>query len=115
MAKSIRVKSTDARHYGGAVRSSDETSVMEVERRGSVRWFELNYNSKEEDTLNSTKPFMISKQLVMKAYQLVKSNQGAAVLISSLLQTLTSTIKIIFIRSGTESHREHISPRQLRR
>lgn len=37
MAKSTRVKSTDARHYDGAVSSSDETSVMVVERRGSVR------------------------------------------------------------------------------
>lgn len=37
MAKSTRVKSTDARYYDGAVRSSDETPVMEVERRGSVR------------------------------------------------------------------------------
>ncbi|MBT8406562.1 MAG: hypothetical protein KJP05_03830 [Deltaproteobacteria bacterium] len=27
---------TDARYRGGVVRSSDETSVMEVERRGDI-------------------------------------------------------------------------------
>lgn len=30
-------KSTDARNWGGATCSSDEASVMEVERRGGVR------------------------------------------------------------------------------
>ena len=30
-------ESTDARHRGGRVRSSDEAAVMAVERRGSVR------------------------------------------------------------------------------
>ena len=30
-------ESTDARHWGGAVRSSDEVSVMEIERRDCVR------------------------------------------------------------------------------
>jgi len=29
-------ESTDARHRGGATRSSDEASVMEVERRGCI-------------------------------------------------------------------------------
>jgi RNA-directed DNA polymerase len=28
--------------------------------------------------LNKTKPFIISKQLMMKAYQLVKANAGSA-------------------------------------
>jgi hypothetical protein len=35
MANTMR-KNTDARARGGAVRSSDETLVMRVERRGSV-------------------------------------------------------------------------------
>jgi len=30
-------ESTDAKHCGGTTRSSDEVSVMEMERRGSVR------------------------------------------------------------------------------
>ena len=29
-------ESTDAKHRGGATRSSDEVSVMEVERRGCI-------------------------------------------------------------------------------
>ena len=29
-------ESTDAKHGGGATRSSDEVSVMEMERRGSI-------------------------------------------------------------------------------
>ena len=32
-------ESTDAMHWGGAARSSEEASVMEVEQRGCVRWF----------------------------------------------------------------------------
>ena len=36
------------------------------------------YNSQEEDMLSKTKSFTISKQLVMEAYQRVKSNAGAA-------------------------------------
>jgi hypothetical protein len=32
-------KSTDVGHRGGLFRSSDETSVMEVERRGKPVWF----------------------------------------------------------------------------
>ena len=31
-------ESTDARHRGGATRSSDEVSVMEMERRGCIDW-----------------------------------------------------------------------------
>lgn len=30
--------STDGEHWGGPIRSSDETSVMGVERRDWVRW-----------------------------------------------------------------------------
>ncbi|UYM15570.1 hypothetical protein [Endozoicomonas euniceicola] len=36
--------STDAAHWGGAVRSSVEASVMEVERRGGVRQFSVTPN-----------------------------------------------------------------------
>jgi hypothetical protein len=37
MANTMR-KTTDARMRDGAARSSDETLVMRVERRGSVIW-----------------------------------------------------------------------------
>lgn len=36
--------STDAAHWGGAARSSEEASVMEVEQRGGVRWFSERVN-----------------------------------------------------------------------
>lgn len=36
------------------------------------------FNSKEEEILNKTKPFTISKDLVMQAFKLIKENNGAA-------------------------------------
>src|SRR3989338_11638303 len=51
---------------------------MAAEQRGSIRLLKTNNNSKEEDDMTETKPFTISKQLVVKAYQLVKANAGAA-------------------------------------
>jgi len=51
---------------------------MESERRGCVRLLKLKYNSQEEDSLTTTKPFTIPKNLVVKAYRLVKENKGAA-------------------------------------
>src|SRR5271170_5457866 len=39
-----------------------------------MSWF----NSTEEETLNKTKPFDISKQRVMQAWKLVKENDGSA-------------------------------------
>lgn len=38
----------------------------------------LKFNSKEEEALNKTKSFDISKQLVMQAWKLVKENDGSA-------------------------------------
>ncbi len=51
---------------------------MEMERRGCVKWSKLKFNSQEEEILEKTKPFTISKQLVVKAYKSVKANAGAA-------------------------------------
>ena len=52
---------------------------MAVEQRGCIRRLMLKCNLvNKEDILNKTKPFIISKQLVMKAYQLVKANAGSA-------------------------------------
>jgi hypothetical protein len=39
VAKSIRVKNADARHWGGIACSSDEVAVMAMEQRGYIRWF----------------------------------------------------------------------------
>lgn len=78
MAKSTRVRVTDARHWGGAVRTSEEVAVMATEQRGSIRPLKIYNNSKEEDYMTETKPFNIPKELVVKAYKLVKANAGAA-------------------------------------
>lgn len=71
-------ESTDTRHWGGAARSSEEVLVMRMERRSCVQAVGLKYNSKEEDILSKTKPFIIPKKLVVEAYRLVKANGGAA-------------------------------------
>lgn len=77
--KSIRkVQSTDANRRGGSSRSSDEVPVMGMERRGGVIWLGLNANQIWEEHLKTAKPFEISKDVVWRAYQLVKANGGAA-------------------------------------
>jgi group II intron reverse transcriptase/maturase len=72
-------KSTDAGHRGGPSRSSDEASVMEVEQRG---WpVQLNKDGQPHCGRNrayETKPYQISKQLVLEAYKRVKANKGSA-------------------------------------
>jgi RNA-directed DNA polymerase len=72
-------ESTNAMHRGGMSRSSEETSVMEAERRGYV-----NSVCKEEQPEDGrklqeqTKPFQISMIVVKAAYNRVKANRGAA-------------------------------------
>jgi RNA-directed DNA polymerase len=51
---------------------------MAMERRGCVRLSKLKFNSKEEEVLSKTKPFNISKQLVLQAFKSIKANAGAA-------------------------------------
>ncbi len=51
---------------------------MTVEQRRCVRRSKLKFNSKEEAILRETKPFTISKGLVMQAFKLIKANAGAA-------------------------------------
>jgi len=36
--RTCKSKSTEGRHRGGITRSSDEVSVMEMERRGYIVW-----------------------------------------------------------------------------
>lgn len=54
---------------------------------------ESTYNSKEEDTLSKTKPYTISKQLVMEAYQCVKANRGAAGVDQQSLEAFDKDLK----------------------
>jgi RNA-directed DNA polymerase len=51
------------------------------------------YNSKEEDILSKTKPFTISKQLVMEVYQRVKANAGAAGIDQQTLEDFNRNLK----------------------
>jgi len=52
-------ESTDAEHRGGTVRSSDEASVMGVERRGCVIWFWKMVNQKWEEPVDKTRPLAV--------------------------------------------------------
>lgn len=74
-----KAESTDARHWGGAARSSDEASVMGVERRGSVKQPECGPQlHQQEEGRPQAKPFEIDKWLFVEAYNRVKKNAGAA-------------------------------------
>ena len=71
-------ESTEAVHRGGRTRSSEEASVMEVERRGSVVQPSPQNNRKREDFADEAKSYKIPKQQVWEAYKRVKANRGAA-------------------------------------
>ena len=78
MADTMR-KNTDARARGGAARSSDEASVMGVERRGRViRSTSVTNPFAGMSEMTSTKSYVIAKRAVWEAYQQVKANRGAA-------------------------------------
>ena len=73
-------ESTDAEHGGGLTRSSDEVSVMEMERRGWIdRSCELvNPTDVGDEPMIRAKSFCISKRVLWEAYKRVKANKGAA-------------------------------------
>ena len=72
-------ESTDAEHRGGATRSSDEDSVMELERRGSIVQLEVKKTTGTRRIgLKQAKPFCIPKFEVWEAYKRVRANKGAA-------------------------------------
>jgi len=77
--KPHKCESTEAEHRGGVTRSSDEDSVTELERRGSIVQSELEKTTGNGRIgLKQTKPFCITKLQVWEAYKLVKANKGAA-------------------------------------
>lgn len=57
---------------------SDEVSVMEMEQRGQVIPLKLKINRDREESLKRAKPYKISKHVVWEAWELVKTNKGAA-------------------------------------
>ena len=79
-------ESTNAAHRDGAARSSDEGSVMGLERRGCVVQPGLRGNhpvgglplAEREEPVDQAKPFEIAKREVWEAFKRVKDNQGAA-------------------------------------
>lgn len=74
-----KAQSTDARHRGGLVRSSDEGAVMALERRGEpVRSADRDQPQSGMNHGQATKPFNISKRAVWTAWKRVKANGGAA-------------------------------------
>lgn len=46
---------TEANSWGGAIRSSDEITVMVMERRGCVKWLILKFNLKIGGDFDSDK------------------------------------------------------------
>src|SRR6202007_3384284 len=71
-------QSTNAEHRGGAARSRDEGSVMELDRRGCVVQPRPWANRQREEPMDEAKPFNIPKRVVWKAFKRVKANRGSA-------------------------------------
>jgi hypothetical protein len=87
-------ESTDAGHRGGLSRSSDETSVMGVERRGwPVQSHDEGQPHSGRSHHHSTKPFQISKHLVLEAYKRVKANKGSAGIDAQSLTDFEANLK----------------------
>ena len=62
-----------------ATDSSDEASVMEVERCGGVVWeMVAEQLGNEDEAVTNPKPYDIPKRRVLEAYWQVRANQGAA-------------------------------------
>src|SRR6202043_1403768 len=68
-------QSTNAEHRGGAARSRDEGSVMELDRRGCVVQPRPWANRQREEPVDEAKPFNIPKRVVWKAFKRVKANR----------------------------------------
>lgn len=72
-------QSTNATHRDGMTRSSEETSVMEAERRGHVNPVcKRRQPGNGRKSSEQTKPYKISKYVVVEAFKRVKANRGAA-------------------------------------
>ncbi len=67
---------------------------MALERRGSVIRVVFDYQPREwEEFLNATKPFDISKRDVVRAWELVKANKGAAGVDGETIEQFESDLK----------------------
>lgn len=90
----LQSESTNAGHRGGLSRSSDEASVMEVERRGwPVQSNDEGQPPGGRSHHHQTKPFQISKHLVLEAYKRVKANKGSAGVDAQSLSDFDANLK----------------------
>ena len=70
---------SDELFRGGDTRSSEEVSVMEMERRGIRIQLRIYETTKMwEDFIEMSKPFDISKNVIFEAYKRVRANRGSA-------------------------------------
>jgi RNA-directed DNA polymerase len=88
-------ESTDAAYRGGTACSSEEASVMGVERRGCVIqfWKLVNHAKAREEPMDKTKSFEISKYVVWEAYKRVKANKGAAGIDEESIEAFEKNLK----------------------
>jgi RNA-directed DNA polymerase len=86
-------KSTEARRRDGMPRSSEEGFVMDVERRGHAIQLKTKTNRRREESMDSTKPFCISKHVVLEAWKRVKENRGAAGIDDESVEKFESDLK----------------------
>ena len=73
-----RGRNSEAPYRGGTIRSSVEVVVMTMERRDCIIQLESLNNWIQEDLMSNSKPYVISKQMVLTAYKRVKANGGSA-------------------------------------
>ena len=102
-------ESTKSGHRGGLPRSSDEVSVMEMERRGQP--VQLRKGGQPVTGRNlriKTKPFHISKHLVYEAFKRVKANKGVggvdAQSLSDFEQDLSNNLYKLWNRMSSGSY-----------
>ena len=73
--KNLENESTNARHKGGITRSSDEVSVMEMERRGNINQLIENRQPKRKDLMKEAKSYKISKHVVWEPTNMLKQTK----------------------------------------
>ena len=84
----------------GSTRSSDEGSVMDLERRGRVIVPSSRVNPQGKERATTAKPFDIPKRLVWNAWRRVAANAGAAGVDEESMMSSSETSRITCIGFG---------------